>query len=108
MFEELDNGKLSIPGKGKVAFVFHLPGHCAGCQKVINSLKKRPCLGWKEINLIDAENEDNKVLVNKYKITTAPTILIFLEGELVETLTGLKAFLARADELFGELDHNLG
>lgn len=92
-----------IDTTGKTALLFHIPGHCAGCKRVKDSLSKRPCDGWK-IYLVDAENDNNKPLIEKYQVSTAPTIVLYNDEEMTGTIVGLKDFLQKADELFGTLN----
>lgn len=101
-FIELSAPELNIPTSGKCCILFHLPGHCAGCKRVIESLKKRPCEGW-TIILVNAENEELRPLVDEYSVAMAPTLIIYKDGKMINRMSGLKGFLASADEDFGEV-----
>ena len=96
-FIDVKDTDRNIVEDGKVALLFHIPGHCAGCKRVIESLKNRKCDGWTFI-LVNAEEPENKELVERYEVRTAPTI-VMNQGRL----TGLKDFLTNADSLFGSV-----
>lgn len=105
MFNEVTDNSFKVPAEGKTAVIFHIPGHCAGCKRVLDSLSKRPCEEW-ELYTINAENDELKSLVEDNKVQTAPTILLYENGELTQSIIGLKQFLTVADSVFGKVFSN--
>lgn len=95
MIEELallEPGEPFVIPKGKVALVFHIPGHCAGCKRAISILKTKNLDDW-SVFLINAEDESNAGLIKGYNVSTAPTIIVYENGNEINKLVGLKAFL---------------
>lgn len=92
MLVEYTAGEQLNINEGNAAYLFHIPGHCAGCKRAISILQGMNTDDW-TIYLINAEDKSNAELIEKYHVTTAPTIIIFKDGEEVEKLIGLKAFL---------------
>lgn len=86
--------------KGKVALLFHIPGHCAGCKRVISMLENKKLDNW-TIFKIDSEAEEFAHLIKKYNVCMAPTIITFENGEQKETIAGLKAFIEKKG-MFGD------
>ena len=69
MIRDLEIGEtLNIPENGKFAVVFHIPGHCAGCKRVVSILQKLNLDNW-EIILVDAENEAFANLVQEHNVS---------------------------------------
>ena len=93
--------KLNIPEEGKYAVMFHLPGHCAGCKVALKTLEDKE-LKDITVELIDAGNEDNRPLINEYGVQTAPTIIYFEDGKVICRMDGLKAFISKQKEIFGD------
>lgn len=92
---------LEVPNVGKFAIVFHLPGHCAGCKVAVKTL------GDKELKdvtvvLVDAGDDNNKYLIDKYKPSMAPTMIVFNDGEIIGRTAGLREFQAKQQELLGD------
>lgn len=98
MLTTLNNNKEFL-GEGNHALLFHIPGHCAGCKRVIGILETKELKDW-TIYKVDAECDDNKDLISEYSVTTAPTIVTFKDGVQQEVIAGLKAFIERK-EIFG-------
>lgn len=96
-----DGAELNIPSTGKFAIMFHLPGHCAGC-KMAHKILEAKNLDNITVELIDAGNESNRFLIDKYEAKMAPTVVVFENGEQIAKTAGLKDFKARHVELFGE------
>ena len=93
--------ELNIPKEGKYAIMFHLPGHCAGCKVALKTLEDKE-LKDITVELIDAGDENNRPLINEYSAQTAPTIIYFENGELTCRMDGLKAFISKQKEIFGD------
>lgn len=92
-----------INSEGNNAIVFHIPGHCAGCKRALELINEMAFDGkladW-NFYLIDAENDINKVLIDKYETTIAPTIITFKSGVQMNRTNGLKEFIQQKDKLF--------
>lgn len=99
MIKELTKGE-NIKGSGKEALLFHIPGHCAGCKRVISILQTKKLEDW-NIYTVNSESDEFTELINKYNVATAPTIVTFEDGIQQETIVGLKAFLGKK-EIFGD------
>lgn len=97
---ELSNEEKLEFHKEKSALLFHIPGHCAGCKMAIQVLNKLNTENW-DIVLVNAEDELLEYLVTKHNISQTPTIVVFNNGKEVETIVGLKEFLAK-QKMFGE------
>lgn len=93
--------ELVIPETGKFAVMFHLPGHCAGCKVALANLEKKK-LEDVIVTLVDAEDEKNKSIVESMGASTAPTIILFVNGEEYGRMSGLKEFLMKHKSLLGE------
>lgn len=99
---ELNIGELlEIPNEGKLAIMFHLPGHCAGCKVALSNLENKK-LENIEVVLVNADEEEFKPLIAEYNATTAPTIIVYENGEVVGEMRGLKDFLQNHKRLLGE------
>ena len=99
---ELNIGELlEIPNEGKLAIMFHLPGHCAGCKVALSNLENKK-LENIEVVLVNADEEEFKPLSAEYNATTAPTIIVYENGEVVGEMRGLKDFLQNHKRLLGE------
>ena len=99
---ELNIGELlEIPNEGKLAIMFHLPGHCAGCKVALSNLENKK-LENIEVVLVNADEEEFKPLIAEYNVTTAPTIIVYENGEVVGEMRGLKDFLQNHKRLLGE------
>ena len=96
----IEPGEALVIPKGKVALLFHIPGHCAGCRRAIGILETKKLEDWTIIK-IDSEDENMSGLIKKYNVSMAPTLVIFENGEQKETIAGLKAFIEKKD-MFGE------
>lgn len=101
IIEHDSKNKLDIPTNGKFAIVFHLPGHCAGCKVAVETLKKKK-LENTTVVLVDAGDEANRYLINLFQATTAPTVIVFNNGEGVGRMAGLREFQAKQQELLGD------
>ena len=99
MIKELTKGK-NIKGNGKEALLFHIPGHCAGCKRVISILQTKKLEDW-NIYTVNSESGEFTELINKYNVVTAPTVVTFKDGVQQEVIVGLKAFLGKK-EIFGD------
>lgn len=88
-----------IDNTGRYGILFHIPSHCAGCKKALSVLENKQ-FDW-DVYTVDAESEALSGLVDKYKPTTAPTLIIVENGKEVERIVGLKAFLDNHERLFG-------
>lgn len=101
-FIDITADKLNIKEtKGNAVIVFHIPGHCAGCKRAIETLKTMKLDNW-TIYLVDAENADNKPLIDEYSAQIAPTLIIFKDGEQVNRTNGLKEFIQMKDVVFND------
>ena len=99
---ELNIGELlEIPNEGKLAIMFHLPGHCAGCKVALSNLENKK-LENIEVVLVNADEEEFKPLIAEYNVTTAPTIIVYENGAVVGEMRGLKDFLQNHKRLLGE------
>ena len=101
VIEHDSKNKLDIPTNGKFAIVFHLPGHCADCKVAVETLKKKK-LENTTVVLVDAGDEANRYLINLFQATTAPTVIVFNDGEGVGRMAGLREFQAKQQELLGD------
>ena len=102
MIIEHDSSKeLEIPTEGKYAVMFHLPGHCAGCKVALKTLESKK-LENVTVILVDAGDEANRPLIDLYQATTAPTIVVHENGEIVGRMAGLREFQAKQQELLGD------
>lgn len=99
MLVELNKGD-NIKTDGKVALLFHIPEHCAGCKRVIGILETKKLEDW-TIYKVDSESGEFSDLVEQYKVCMAPTIVTFKNGEQKDTIAGLKAFIEKKD-IFGD------
>lgn len=97
---ELNKEEKLVFNKPKSALLFYIPDHCAGCKMAIQVLNKLNTENW-DIVLVDSKCDELNYLVTKYNISTAPTIVVFEDGKEVETIEGLKTFLAK-QKMFGE------
>ena len=86
--------------EGKHAIMFHLPGHCAGCKMALNSLQSKE-LKDITVELIDAGDDENHSLVEQYGASTAPTIIVFENGNEIGRMAGVKEYMAKNKEYFG-------
>ena len=93
--------ELEIPSEGKFAIMFHLPGHCAGCKFALSVLQKKK-LEDVTVMLIDAGLDENHDLIEKYNASTAPTIVVFNNGEEVGRMAGVREFTDKQVELLGD------
>lgn len=91
----VNDGKVNLEGE-KVALVFYIPEHCAGCKRAIKILQDKPLTNWK-VFLVDSEAEANRSLINQYNVSMAPTIITFENGVQKDFLAGLKAFIEKKD-----------
>jgi glutaredoxin len=102
MIIEHESGKeLSIPLEGKYAIMFHLPGHCAGCKVALKVLEGKK-LENTTVELIDAGDEANRPLIDLFQATTAPTVIVFENGQAIGRMAGLREFNAKQQELLGD------
>lgn len=101
LIEHDSNTDLTIPNEGKYAIMFHLPGHCAGCKVAVANLENKD-LEDITVELINAEDNNNRPIVEKYEATTAPTVIVFENGEIVGRMNGLKDFLSNHKNLLGD------
>lgn len=101
IIEHKPGSALSIPVEGKYAIMFHLPGRCAGCKVALKTLEAKDLEGI-TVELIDAGDELNKSILEEYNASTAPTIIYFEDGELKHRMNGLKEFISKQKELFGD------
>lgn len=92
---------IGIPGEGKLAIMFHLPGHCAGCKVALSNIENKK-LENVEVVLVNADEESFKPLIEEYGATTAPTIIVYENGEIIGEMRGLKDFLQNHKRLLGE------
>lgn len=97
--EQIDNGQIDI-SQGKVALVFFIPDTCAGCKRVIKMLQDKPLTNW-TVYLINSASELNRPLIENYKVSMAPTIITFEDGEQKDFIAGLKSFIEKKD-IFNE------
>lgn len=100
MLVELNKGETPDLSTGKTALLFHIPGHCAGCKRVIKVLETKSLEGW-TIYKVDSECGDFADLVEQYKVQMAPTIITFENGEQKDFIAGLKGFIDKK-EIFGD------
>lgn len=101
LIEHDSSMELNIPKEGNYAILFHLPGHCAGCKVAVSNLENKE-LKDITVELIDAEDEANRPIVEQYEAKTAPTTIVFKDGEVVGRMNGLKEFLSKHKELIGD------
>lgn len=99
MLVDLNKGE-NIKSKGKEALLFHIPGHCAGCKRVISILQTKKLDDW-TIYKVDSESGEFSDLVTQYKVSMAPTIITFEDGVQKDFIAGLKAFIEKK-EIFGD------
>lgn len=63
--------------------------HCAGCKKLeTNILKRGGKISECAIELIDAENKVNQYLLNKYSISSLPTIIVLHNDKIMGNVMG--------------------
>jgi len=63
--------------------------HCAGCKRLeTNLLKREGKIGDCAIELIDAENKTNQGLLNKYGISSLPTIVVLHNNKIMGSVVG--------------------
>lgn len=99
---ELQVGEeISIPKEGKLAIMFHLPGHCAGCKVALSNLQNKE-LKDVTVVLVNADEETFRPLITEYNATTAPTIIVYENGEIIGEMRGLKDFLQNHKRLIGD------
>ena len=79
---------------GNVALLFYIPGHCAGCKKVISVLEDNDTSEW-IIYKVNSESEEFSDLIKKYDIKTAPTLVVFKDEVQVDKIVGLKDFITK-------------
>lgn len=75
----------------KVVIEFYSNG-CLNCQilsPIINNLEKI----MPEVRFFRINADDNPDLVQKYQITSLPTLLLFRDGELLSKIVGIKSQL---------------
>lgn len=92
----LNKDNINLTGNGKEALLFYIPGHCAGCKRAISILETKELKDW-EIYLVDSEDENNRPLIEKYNVSTAPTIVTFNNGEVDQAIVGLRDFLQKKE-----------
>lgn len=100
MLVELNKGETPNLDNGKTALLFHIPGHCAGCKRVIKILETKSLTDW-TIYKVDSECGDFTDLISQYQVQTAPTIITFENGEQKDVIAGLKDFIEKK-EIFGD------
>lgn len=101
LIEHNAENTLVIPEQGKFAILFHLPGHCAGCKVAVKTLEDK-MLEDVTVVLVDAGDDKNKYLIDKYQPSMAPTMIVFNDGEIVDKTSGLREFQAKQKELLGD------
>ena len=101
IIEHNSGAELSIPVTGKYVVMFHLPGHCAGCKVALNNLENKE-LKDVTVELVDAGDDNNRSLGEAYTVSTAPTLIVFNDGNEIGRMCGLKEFLAKNKELIGD------
>lgn len=101
IIEHTSGSKVNISPKGKFAVMFHLPGHCAGCKVALKILEGKK-LENVTVLLIDAGDDANSSIVKAFEATTAPTVIVYENGNVIGRMAGLREFNEKQQFLLGD------